>query len=198
MRPADDPEFFRRPPPPGRSRESTLRLDRLGRFWHDGRPVEHPGMARSFAAWVDRHPDDGRFILNNGYDWSYLEVEDAPCHVRALRSPALQSSLAALPSAAAEPPGSTLPPAGVPVLALTDGSHEPLDPRHVWLGTDGALRCLVRGGRWVARFSQAAQLALAPYLGETPEGGVALSFGGALYPIASEPPAGSRSGGSHG
>lgn len=180
MRPADDPEFFRRPPPPGRSRESTLRLDGAGRFWHEGQLVEHSGMARSFAAWVDRHPHDGRFILNNGYDWSYLEVEDTPCHVRALHPAALHP----LHPAASHPLHRA-----APVLELTDGSREPLDPRALWIGEDGVLRCLVRGGRLAARFSQSAQLALAPYLVETPEGGFALRLGSGLCPVASEPPA---------
>src|SRR5205809_4885030 len=78
MRPGDHPEFFRFPAPEGRSRESSIVLDREGRFHHNGALVEHPGMARAFASWIDLHPDDGRFILNNGYDWSYFRVEDVP------------------------------------------------------------------------------------------------------------------------
>ena len=78
VRPGDHPDFFRLPPPPGRSRESTIVLDAEGRFFHEGAPVTHRGMARAFASWVARHPDDGRYILSNGYDWSYFRVEDAP------------------------------------------------------------------------------------------------------------------------
>ena len=33
-------------------------------------------MAKAFAKWVRRHPDDGRWILSNGYDWCYFTVED--------------------------------------------------------------------------------------------------------------------------
>lgn len=163
MKPGDHPEFFLRPPPPGRSRESTIRLDRQGRFWHDGRLVEHAGMARSFASWVDRHPLDGRYVLNNGYDWSYFEVEDAPFHVRAFH---------------AEP---------TPEIELTDGSREPLDPEGLWVGEGDALYCRVRGGRFFARFSPGAQLALAPYLEETAVGEPALRLGERLFPIASTP-----------
>ena len=37
------------------------------------------------AARLDcRHPDDGRYILTNGYDWTYFTVDDAP-YLRAQR-----------------------------------------------------------------------------------------------------------------
>src|SRR4051812_34809593 len=85
MRPQDHPEYFRFPAPEGRSRESTIVLDAEGRFFHDGAAVEHPGMARAFASWIGIHPDNGRFILNNGYDWSYFQVEDVPFFVLGLR-----------------------------------------------------------------------------------------------------------------
>ncbi len=70
MKPGDHPEFFRFPAPEGRSRESTIRLDAEGRFWHEGNPVEHPKLAQAMHGWVSRHPDDHRFILTNGYDWT--------------------------------------------------------------------------------------------------------------------------------
>ena len=85
MKPGDHPEFFRFPPPEGRSRESTIVLTRDGRFLHDGTLVEHPGMQRAFASWLARHPDDGRFILSNGYDWTYLTVEGHACFVKGVR-----------------------------------------------------------------------------------------------------------------
>ena len=85
VKPADHPDFFRFPAPEGRSRESTIVLDAEGRFWHDGAPVEHAPLAAALHRWIARHPDDGRFILTNGYDWTYFTVADAPYFVRALR-----------------------------------------------------------------------------------------------------------------
>src|SRR5271169_6603400 len=84
MKPGDHPEFFRFPAPEGASRESTIRLDADGRFFHDGAPVEHPGLAAAMHTWIRRHPDDGRYILSNGYDWTYFTVDDAPFLVRRL------------------------------------------------------------------------------------------------------------------
>ena len=69
MTPGDHPDFYRLAPPPGASRESTIVLDGEGRFWHDGEHVDHPALEQALRSWIGRHPDDGRLILTNGYDW---------------------------------------------------------------------------------------------------------------------------------
>src|SRR5205085_5202357 len=84
MKPGDHPDFYRFAPPPGTSRESTIRLDADGKFWHDGQRVDHPALERALHGWIARHPDDGRFILTNGYDWTYFQVDDAPYTVRSV------------------------------------------------------------------------------------------------------------------
>jgi hypothetical protein len=161
MKPGDHPEFFRLPPPEGRSRESGIRLDGDGRFWHRGEPITHPGMARAFASWISKHPDDGRFILTNGYDWSYFEVEDAPLFV---------TSVHVRPGALS--------------LELFDGSEEPLDANELWTGPRDALYTLVTRRGMKARFQPGAQLGLMPFLVEGSEAGrVDLSFQGARFPI---------------
>ena len=85
MKPGDHPEFFRFPAPEGRSRESTHPARRRGRFFHDDALVEHPKLAAALHTWIARHPDDGRYILTNGYDWTYFTVDDVPFFVRSLR-----------------------------------------------------------------------------------------------------------------
>jgi hypothetical protein len=163
MKPGDLPEFFVAPAPEGRSRESTIRLDADGRFFHDQEPVEHPGLAAAMHRWIRRHPDDGRYILSNGYDWTYFTVEDAPFQVSAVRGG----------------------PEGVS-LTLSDGSEEAWNPRRTRVGEDGALYATVKegapGGPYEARFGRHAQIALAPFLVES--GGVpALLLGGKPVPI---------------
>ncbi|HTQ03092.1 MAG TPA: hypothetical protein VMI54_04520 [Polyangiaceae bacterium] len=158
MRPGDHPDFFRLSPPPGRSRESTIRLDAHGRFFHDGEPVVHPGMARAFASWIARHPDDGRYILTNGWDWSYFTVEDVPFFVEAVRDDA-----------------------GRPVLVLSDGTEEALDPVSLHTAGDGALSLGVKQGAFAARFRRTAQLELARWLEEDPDGTPVLAILGARY-----------------
>jgi hypothetical protein len=164
-RPADHPDFFRLPPPPGRSRESRIRLDAEGRFFHDEEPFEHAGMARAFATWIARHPDDGRYILNNGYDWSYLNVEDVPFFVERV----LDSKSG-------------------PRLVLSDGSEEPLAASTLSVSDDDKLYVKVKHGEFDARFRQAAQIGLAPWLEEAPDGSPMLVFPGARYPLRGKRP----------
>jgi hypothetical protein len=151
MKPGDHPEFFERPAPEGRSRESTLRLDARGRFWHEGAPVVHAGLAAAFHQWIRRHPENGRYILSNGYDWTYLAVDDAPYFVRRLQSEPTRI-----------------------VLTLSDESQEPLDPAATRIGRGDALYTRVKrsapGGPYEAKFTPHAQGSLAPMLvdGEGP------------------------------
>jgi uncharacterized protein len=160
MLPQDHPDFFRLPPPPGQSRESTIRLDGEGRFWHAGELVRHPGMQAAFATWIRRHPDDGRYVLCNGYDWSYFGVDDVPYFVRGLR----------------------LVPAGLE-LGLSDGSSELLDPASLRQGNAGALYCRVKGGQFEARFTPGAQTALLPHLVEGGAGEPLLELAGQRFPV---------------
>ncbi len=142
MKPGDHPDFYRIAPPPGASRESTIVLDREGRFWHDGARVDHPALEQALRTWIARHPDDGRLILTNGYDWCYFRAEGAELFVDALR---------------VEPDG------GV-TLRLFDGTEERLDPATLFIGEQGAVHARVKDARFDARFSRHAQTQLAPLL----------------------------------
>jgi hypothetical protein len=148
VKPSDHPEFFRFPAPEGRSRESTIVLDSEGRFWHDGARVEHGALSAAFHRWISRHPDDGRYILTNGYDWTYFTVEDAPYFVRSLR----------------------VEPDRV-MLLLSDETEEAWDPTVSRIGADGALYASVKagapGGPFEAKFTRHAQTSLAPLLVDT-------------------------------
>lgn len=152
MKPGDHPEFFRLPPPAGTSRESSIVLDGNGRFWHDGALVENARMARAFSKWIARHPDDGRYILCNEYDYVYFEVEDVPFLVEAVVV-------------------SGVPGAFEVTLTLSDGTKEHLEPAGMRIGPQEALYVRVKAGAFEARFTQSAQTSLAPVLVEgcTPE-----------------------------
>lgn len=163
MRPGDHPEFFRFPAPEGRSRESSIVLDAEGRFHHDGALVEHPGMARAFASWVAVHPDDGRFILNNGYDWSYFHVEDVPFFVLGVREAENDATL---------------------WLQLSDGSESQLEPATLVLGARGALYTTVKNTQFRARFTQTAQIALGPWLVQGENDEIFLEIAGHRHALA--------------
>jgi hypothetical protein len=138
------------PPPPGAifSRESTIRVDRDGRFWHDGARVDHPGVARAFASWIDVDPATGRYVLRNQINWCYVTVEDAPLVVRSVE----------------------IDPTGRMQLHLSDGATEALDGATLRLDEDDVPYCDVRGGRLPARFLPQAAFALLERLESTPAG----------------------------
>jgi hypothetical protein len=163
MKPGDHPEFFRFPAPEGRSRESTIRLDAEGRFWHDGALVDHLKLAAAMHGWVSRHPDDGRFILTNGYDWTYFTVEDAPFFIRSAR----------------------VEDGGVR-LALSDGTEEAWDPARTRVGAGDALYTVVKRedarGPFEAKFTRYAQAQLEPALVAT-DAGPAARVGGRVVRI---------------
>lgn len=155
MKPGEHPDFFRFPAPEGRSRESSIRLDADGRFWHEGARVEHAKLEAALHQWMARHPDDGRPILTNGYDWTYFTIDDAPYVVRSLRVE------------------------GDDVwLELSDGTSEPWSIAETRVGANDALYTVVKRDRprgpnnapWEAKFSRHAQTSLAPLLSTDEEG----------------------------
>jgi hypothetical protein len=158
MKPGDHPEFFRLPPPPGTSRESSLRLDRDGQFWFEGERVEHPRLLNALHAWITRHPDDGRYILTNGYDWTYFAVDDVPFFVQSVREGA----------------------GGGLELGLSDGTTVPFPAEGLAAGDDEALYVpvTVRGDPFEAKFTRFAQAQLAPWLVEGADGRVGVRAGG--------------------
>ena len=166
MKPGDHPEFFRFPAPEGRSRESTIRLDSEGRFWHEGVLVEHPKLAAAMHTWIARHPDDGRFILTNGYDWTYFTVDEVPYFVRAVRIHDDRVD-----------------------LVLSDETIEPWCPDDSWIGPNDAVYTHVKrsaspSNPFQARFTRHAQTSLADVLDDQ-EGQVWVVLGQTRTPLRS-------------
>jgi hypothetical protein len=160
MKPGDHPEFFQLPPPPGRSRESRIVLDRSGRFWNDGILVEHEGMVAAFVSWIRHHPDDGRLILTNGYDWTYFTAEDAPFVVKHVELGAERAT-----------------------LRLSGGLEEPLVPAAVEVSAEGVLYARIRGGAFEARFLPAAQAEMVGVISEAEDGSPVVEMAGQVFPI---------------
>jgi hypothetical protein len=128
-------------------RRSGIRIDREGDFIHEGEPVRHEGLRRALFRWLDRL-DDGRYVLRlDERRFAYLDVEDTPLVVRALRVDGDAVS-----------------------LQLSDGAEEALDPTTLTVDDRGILRCWVRGGRLEARLATSAAAALAERITETPRG----------------------------
>jgi hypothetical protein len=147
-------------PPPKRwhtREDSGIRLDREGRWWHDGEPVEHPKIIEAFNMGLCPSVD-GRFVLRFGNDWCFVEIEDAAYRVLSadLRGEEIQ-------------------------LGLSDRQTEVLSPETLTL-EGGVLHCRVKEGRAKARFTRDAQFALGTLIETTAEGSF-LALGGRTWMI---------------
>lgn len=124
-----------------RLRQSGIRIDREGELWHEGAVFAHHGLRQALFRWLDRLPD-GRYVFRlDEKRFVYVDVDDTPLVVRALR---WQGDDA--------------------YLALSDGNEERLDAATLTVDSAGVLRCQVRGGRLEARLSNSAAAALADHL----------------------------------
>jgi hypothetical protein len=146
-----------------RLRQSGIRVDREGRFIHEGAEVTHEGLRRALFRWLDRlPPPDGRYILRlDERRFAYLDVDDTPLVARAAR----------------------VDPGGTIWLALSDGAEEVLDPKTLTVDPAGVLRAWVRAGRLEARLATSAVAALGDLLTERPDGRPALRAAGQTVTI---------------
>ena len=143
-------------------RQSGIRVDREGRFIHEGAEVTHEGLKRALFRWLDRlPPPDGRYVLRlDERRFAYLDVDDTPLVARAARVAG-----------------------GAVYLALSDGSEEQLDPATLSVDAAGVLRAWVRGGRLEARLASSALAAIADLLVD--DGGrPALRLADGVHPLA--------------
>lgn len=141
-----------------RLRQSGIRLDADGRFWHEGAEVTHAGLKAALWRWLDRNPD-GRWVLRlDARRFVYLDVDDAPFVVRSLRWEGSR-----------------------PIARLSDDSEEPLDCASLTLDPHGGARATVKG-RFPARLSTAAWNALAERIVER-GGAPELDAEGGPYPL---------------
>ncbi|MBX2812469.1 MAG: DUF1285 domain-containing protein [Myxococcales bacterium] len=122
------------------SRETSIRRDAQGTWYHDGDPVTNTAVARAFDAWVDI-AEDGRCILHNSVNWAYVEIDGPPIFIH--RAWTVSQGLE---------------------LKLSDGQLELLDMDTVYRDVGGRLYCRVREGRLLAGFTRQAMLDLIPIL----------------------------------
>jgi len=127
--------------------DSGIRLDARLRWWHDDEPIEHPRIIELFNSSLVLD-EQGRYQLQIGKDWCYVQVEDAAYEVRTV----------------------DVTPDERVFVRLSDRTAEALEPATLVVAPDGVLSCRVKGGRAGARFSRDAQYQLGELL-EQDEGG---------------------------
>lgn len=144
-------------------------IDKEGRMFHQGAEMINQGINSFLLSKLSRD-DQGRYIMELKDQRCWVEVEDVPLVVQRV----------------AGDPGDN------PLLSLTDGTREPLDPDLVWSGPDNVLYTKVRQGSIPARFNRPAYYQVAEWVRETGDG-FALDVRGRLYPIREGHPDNARS-----
>ncbi len=147
------------------SREGRLYLDREGRFFFDGKPVENTRVAELFHRSLEI-TSDGEILLRVGSDEATVEVEETAYTVRRVRD---------------------LADGGI-LLSLNDQSEEKLDPRTLFMGPGDDLYCLVKREGYPARLLRSAYHHVALRLREAPSGaGYVMVFPTGPIPIRTIP-----------
>jgi uncharacterized protein len=151
-----------------RLRRSGIRIDREGRFVHEGAEVRHEGLRRALFRWLDAEPD-GRVVLRlDARRFANVDVDDTPLVAHAARQ-------------MTDGDGERI------LLALTDGSEEVLDPATLTVDDAGVLRARVRAGKLEARLGTSAAATLADRLSEEAPGRWVLALAGRRHPIERRP-----------
>jgi hypothetical protein len=122
-----------------------IRLNDRGRWTHEGLDFENPRIIDLFNRSVSRTPG-GTWVLEIGRFTYPIEVDDTGFFVERIEF--------------GEPP----------ILELSDGTSEPLDPTSLEYAGDGRLYTTVKDGAFRARLKKPAYYALAERMTDTDEG----------------------------
>lgn len=149
-------------PPKFKYEGGHIRLDKEGRWFHDGVEITHDLTRDLFSQSVKKREEGEGYCLEIGLECAEIEVEDTPFVIK---------------RATLDDKGAT--------LLLSDKTEERLDPGTLRVGSDNVLYCDVKGGEFPARFLRPAYYQLMEALVET-ESGYAARLGGELWPISME------------
>lgn len=138
-------------------RSLDLRMDREGRWYHEGERFEHARLIALFDRGIDAHPESGEPIVHIGDKWCYFTADDTPFIVRRLESTA-DGLIAHLNNSEVHP---------IPAVGFeADGDHVyvPLAPHRRarldrdsqnqlwgWLVEGPPLAAVTEAGRWPIR-----------------------------------------------
>ena len=143
-----------------RFRRTGIRLDREGRFWHEGGEITHQRFRVALLSWLDVL-DDGRTIFRLDENrYAYVDVDDAHLLVTSAR---WEDDRA--------------------YIALNDETAQELEYDSLQVDpNDDAMYCKVRGGKLTARLATPAYYALADHIVQR-DGGFALNAAGRSFVI---------------
>jgi hypothetical protein len=134
-------------------------IDKEGRWYHQGAEIVRRDIIRLFYANMQRN-GRGRYVLYWDGNTCSVDVEDTAFVVR--RVDREKTAF---------------------FLHLSDDSVEKLSPETLSVGRENVLYCMVKNGRFPARFTRAAYYQLAAHIEEGEGGGFFLRAGERKSPI---------------
>ncbi len=141
-------------------RQTGIRLDRNGRFWHEGGEVTHQGFRKALLRWLDLR-EDGRPILRlDDKRYAYVDVDDALLLVNSVRWSGDRA-----------------------FVRTNDDAEEELQYDSLEQAEDNTLYCRVRPSKLLARITTPAYYQLAEHI-EDQDDGFVLVAGGQRHVIA--------------
>jgi hypothetical protein len=127
-------------------------VDKEGQWFHHGAPIIHRELIALFYKCLSVDAK-GRYLITLKSQVCHLDVEDTPFVIR--RTDFVPSSSPSEKDRF--------------VLHLIDNSKEVLDPQTLSIGRDHVLYCLIREGKFRARFLRQSYYQLAEYIEQDPE-----------------------------
>ncbi|MGQ9859196.1 MAG: hypothetical protein ACUVS3_10990 [Thermodesulfobacteriota bacterium] len=145
---------------------AEILVDKEGQWYFRGAPIIRQDIVAFLSAHLTR-TQDGAYEIRWNRQRCRVVVEDTPFVVWGVNPVDSGGQCVGL------------------ILELNDGSREALDPKTLQVGADNVPYCMVREGKFLARFSRRAYYQLARMIEEGPhENGFSLRLGTELYPIA--------------
>ncbi|MBW1896272.1 MAG: DUF1285 domain-containing protein [Deltaproteobacteria bacterium] len=130
----------------------TMFVDKEGQWFHHGAPIIHRELIALFYKCLSVD-EEGRYLITLKSQVCRLDVEDTPFVIR-------RTDLV---------PGSSPGDKDRFVLHLIDNSEEDLDPQTLSIGPGHVLYCLIREGRFRARFLRQSYYQLTQYIEQDQE-----------------------------
>jgi uncharacterized protein len=139
-----------------------IRIDREGRWFYEDQEIINPGVLHTFHAALELC-EDGRYRIVLNQEVCYVEVEDTPFIVMALRGDNTSGF----------------------ALVLNSGTISTLNPATLTIGQDNIMYARLENGMPV-RLLRPAYYSLAMAMEENPNGEIILRVGQRTYPILTQ------------
>ena len=133
---------------------------RDGNWYSDEERIDNPRIAELFSRSLHRN-SDGSFYLQVAEERAPITVEDTPYVVKAVDGDCQDGF----------------------IITLNDNLSERLSPSTLEVAPDNVLYCVIKGGKYRARFLRSAYYHLAKFFEPDPQLGFVLTVAGRRYAV---------------